>query len=89
MRRVHVPEGAAKRVADGGDKRREERLQDKRILQRQVIDCSLLSLKIVLTKRSSQQSLCIEVCLSDSGEGLDIVFARVQINRSNISRIGI
>ncbi|KAL8292711.1 hypothetical protein RQP46_001323 [Phenoliferia psychrophenolica] len=34
LRPVRIPEGAAQTVAAGADKRREERLQDKRILQR-------------------------------------------------------
>ncbi|KAM0787563.1 hypothetical protein ACM66B_003633 [Microbotryomycetes sp. NB124-2] len=34
LRHVNVPEGAAREVANGSEQRREERLQDKRILQR-------------------------------------------------------
>lgn len=34
LRQVNVPEGAAREVRAGSEKRREERLQDKRILQR-------------------------------------------------------
>lgn len=37
LRQVHVPDGAAREIAEGADRRREERLQDKRILQRSVI----------------------------------------------------
>mgnify|MGYP001578272273 len=34
LRPVRIPDGPAATVAAGADKRREERLQDKRILQR-------------------------------------------------------
>lgn len=38
LRKVVVPEGAAQEIAAGATKRREERLQDKRILQRYVLN---------------------------------------------------
>lgn len=59
LRQVRVPDGPAMRVAEGADKRREDRLQDKRILQRYV---SLMLDGLSLTLELS----CAEFMLEDS-----------------------
>lgn len=53
LRQVQVPDGPAREIADGAAKRREDRLQDKRILQR----CVFASGPIRCPSRSLRRSL--------------------------------